>query len=577
MMGKVRMGPAKRLWSYSSVFWPIFLIITILSILDRFFWNVWPRQSFATDTYKTGSDRIPIIDGPWTAVAYDVIARISGRYSMVALNALFFTMMHTTHYWLARSWVGRNWIDFTNDYERVIIHRKIAWYLCILMLLHVWSILFPAFFSGYGVEVKLGYFYLPLSEQKPSGFKDVNVLTKMVNMQGDDVYRLIMITLLLGPIVYYSQKWIASDYRVGIRLHQFVALMFFIDIIRRHTHPHSWVLNIPAFILWILDKWWGKYYLHGRVIVTTTPIGQEYMLFWFKRPPHEPVEDGIANVIQMRLPQAKLCCAHKTTCQAYLERKHPFTPITQRSRSLHPSITSQFSMQDSVLMVENNQLMKSGNLTPHDSKNLDMVELSLEDHVEEAKESQAARVRGTSVVSLDGKGEFWYDVVLLRVYEKPVSHTGQLKYGANMGTNPADVDEEEAQNEALIDVWGSFPKSRIHAHLFNGEPIILVGGGSGAAFLLDALSYLLHYSKSGLVRQSTVEIYFTTANVDLVHWFTTMVYRSLDEVPKESRIRVTISLTSGKSANHSIKQISDSYSYQTNDRKNYIGKQFDYF
>ena len=511
------------------------------------------------------------MDGPWSAVAYDIIARISGRYSIVALNALFFTMMHTTHYWLARSWVGRHWIDFTNDYERVVIHRKIAWYLCILMLMHVWSILFPCFFNGYGVEVKLGYFYPPLSEQKPAGFKDVNIVTKMVNMQGDDVYRLVMITLLLGPIVYYSQKWISSDYRLGIRVHQFVALMFFIDIARRHTHPHSWVINVPAFIVWMLDKWWGKYYLHGRVIVTTTPIGDEYMLFWFKRPPCEPTDDSIANVIQMRLPQARLCCAQKTSCQAAFERKHPFTPFTQRSRSLHQSVTEAFSLRDSVLSVENRQLMKSGNMSHLGSKNSDMVELAIEDGPAEQVEAQAARVRGTSVFSLDGKGEFWYDVVLLRVYDKTLSHTAQLREGAVNASFPAEADEEAA-SEALIDVWGSFPKSRIHSHLVNGEPIILVGGGSGAAFLLDALSYLLHYTSSGLVRQSTVEIFFTTANIDLVHWFTTMVYRSLEELPKDSRIRVTVSLTSGKSANHTVQQISDSYSYQTSQRKNHIGK-----
>lgn len=39
-----------------------------------------------------------------------------------------------------------------------------------------------------------------------------------------------------------------------IHVHRFVTVPYFVEIVRRHSHPHSWVLNTPIFAIWILDK-----------------------------------------------------------------------------------------------------------------------------------------------------------------------------------------------------------------------------------------------------------------------------------------------------------------------------------
>ena len=102
--------------------------------------------------------------------------------------------------------------------------------------------------------VKAGYIDWPLSERKPPGFKDADVGNKRMMLQADDVWRLVQMTLILGPVMYISLKALIRHFHVGIILHNVIALMFFIDIVRRHTHPHCWYINFPVWLLWLCDK-----------------------------------------------------------------------------------------------------------------------------------------------------------------------------------------------------------------------------------------------------------------------------------------------------------------------------------
>ena len=175
-------------------------------------------------------------------------------------------------------------------------------------------------FSGYDLIVNPGYFVWPLSEAAPAGFKQADVEAKLMMMQVDDVYRLIMIYVLLGPIIFLSVQWMAGNYRFGIRLHQFVGFMYFIDICRRHSHPHCWVYNFPCFIAWILDLVWGHFYLHQRTSVKRIMISENYMFIYFKSLVTVS-EKSIGNYYHLR------CSC--STCGNW-ERSHPFTHMNKR-------------------------------------------------------------------------------------------------------------------------------------------------------------------------------------------------------------------------------------------------------
>ena len=239
---------------------------------------------------------------------------------MVWFCFMFFTMMHTTHFYLGRSWIGRHLVDFNDHNARINVHRWLGISLCIVTILHVSSMLLPVMFSGYDLIVNPGYFVWPLSEAAPKGFKQADVEAKLMMMQVDDVYRLVLIYVLLGPIIFLSVQWMAGNYRFGIRLHQFVGLMYFIDICRRHSHPHCWVYNLPCFIAWILDLAWGHIYLHQRTLVKRVIISENYMFLYFKS--LVPVsEKSIGNYYHLRC-SCSMC--------GNWERSHPFTHMSKR-------------------------------------------------------------------------------------------------------------------------------------------------------------------------------------------------------------------------------------------------------
>ena len=109
-----------------------------------------------------------------------------------------------------------------------------------MTVFHVWLILFPVFFEGFSVRVWVGSLAWVLSERTPPGFKDVNPVTKEVMMQGDDVWRICEMTFLLGVLMPFSYHWLKTKYHLGIHVHNLISVMYLIDIIRRHSHPHNW-------------------------------------------------------------------------------------------------------------------------------------------------------------------------------------------------------------------------------------------------------------------------------------------------------------------------------------------------
>lgn len=201
--------PQSKFWehgpkiSYEILIWATFIIIATIAIVDRFVWNVWPRQSFIVGAGTAGTDQIDgLKPGPWSVQAYDAIARISGRYPIVALNLMFFTMMRTTNAFLAESWIARHLADFSNHTSANLrIHVWVGVVLIVTTLAHVWSIVLPCVVSGWSAKVIPGHFEWPLSERTPEGFSDADVETNTMGLQVDDVWRIILMTTMLAILV----------------------------------------------------------------------------------------------------------------------------------------------------------------------------------------------------------------------------------------------------------------------------------------------------------------------------------------------------------------------------------------
>ena len=413
------------LLGYKLAFWVFYLVAMTLSVLDRFFTNLMQRRWF---NQPGVGDSMTIKDGPWTVQFNDFFSKFSGRYTLVALCFLLFTMMHTTHFYLSTTWLGRL-INFNDHNGRTACHRWVGISQCAVTILHVWTVTFPGIFSGYTVIVNAGYFVWPLSEATPVGFKQANTTSEVMMMQVDDVYRLILMSIMMGPFIFLSVRWMATNYRFGIRLHQFMLVMYTIDIVRRHSHPRCWVFNIPFFLAWLVDLAVGHYYKHQRTFVDRVNLGENYMLVAWKSIT-ESKFDTIADYFHLRVRCS--CCTG--------ERSHPFTTFKKRCNAMtdifqvtHPS--------------NNKVLVKSSEAEP--------------------------KIAGQNQPKF--KGQDWDRVILLRTYTRnKLAHTKLMR---------------EAP-ELEMDFWGNFAIDDIKRHVDCKDDLILVGGGSGAAFLLDTLSYL---------------------------------------------------------------------------------------
>ncbi|KAK1859126.1 hypothetical protein I4F81_001723 [Pyropia yezoensis] len=312
---------------YGTLVWVVYGTFTVLAMVDRFTTNVWPRQGFRIGAGTAGSDFLdPIKPGPWSVGFYDAVARLSGRYSICALNLLFATMMKTTLAAAEASWIGRRFIDFRGAAAaNAGLHKWNGIGLAVFTLVHVWSIFTPVVFHGYAARVVLGAFEWPLSERGPPGFKDANPLTRTVMLQGDDVFRIVEMTLLLGVALPLSVRWLASRWHVGTHLHSFIAVAYFIDIVRRHTHPHSWVLNTPFFLAWLADLAVGRLGWRAAVSpVAVRRLSPDYAVLTWATPAPVPPR-CVGPTVHLRLPGASLW-----------ERAHPFTAFANRVGTVGP-------------------------------------------------------------------------------------------------------------------------------------------------------------------------------------------------------------------------------------------------
>ena len=307
--------------TYEAAMWIIHIILVVVCCADRFIWNVWPRQNtFKISGKKAGGDEIDgLLDGPWSVKLYDILARISGRYSIIALNLMLFVRLRTVESWLSASWINRYVVDCSNIVTANLrLHIWNGYAMVVLMLLHVWSILFPCVFHGYGVQVLSGHLEWPLSERKPAGFKDANATAEMMSMQVDDVFRVVEITIIFGIMAPLSYWWFWRKWHIAIHIHRIMAAVFCIDMVRRHTHPHSILLNIPVFVIWIIDKIVFSYWGFSTVSqLHRIMLGDDYMVLLWKS------EGDLSKTIG---PNFYL----KLTDSSISENSHAFTAFQNR-------------------------------------------------------------------------------------------------------------------------------------------------------------------------------------------------------------------------------------------------------
>ena len=498
---------AQRRWrpSYEVVFWVFFLVTTTLWTVDRFTTNYWPRQSFNRDGRwrGLGNDKVELKDGPASVQVYDVLARVSGRVTICTTNGLFFTMMHTTCNWLAEC--RRNPINMHGWQEaNHRIHRGMGWITGVMLVPHVWSPFFPMWFSGW---TKFKYilpgdaqstFQFPVSELK--NCSDTNAKTQTVCFNSDDMGRLVGITIMFC-VLFPLSRWARTlewNWNVAKWLHVILGALYAFDIMRRRSHPHTWVLNLPVVLAFLVDRFVGWYYyrVEDARVTGRLSLGEDYgVVYWAHATKPTP---SVADIYWLKAKNLGSCGG------GAFERLHPFTCVTNRHRArenLPARCEEELNWDGHVFQWGDNPTENHGPPTC-------------------ASNDGDAQSKATSTV-----GE-WDVYAIVKIHKNP--------RGASLCCGVPQTPLLCDDNVEVLEVMG--PYRSAYASLASVEALpaftTLIASGSGAALLLDVVGMLLATDNErssrpygedeagGAAEKKTVRMMFTTRSVQLLQFVT---------------------------------------------------------
>ena len=177
-----------------------------------------------------------------------------------------------------------------------------------------------------------------------------------MGLQADDVFRLVEMTLFLMILMPLSVRWLASRWHAAIQLHRLINIVYFVDIVRRHSHPHSWILNTPVFVIYCVDAFVRSNYWRRNVdpMVKRVKLGADYMvLYWIS-----PFE--LSNFVA---PHYSIVLKNHAT----LEEKHIFTCFENRMGVAGPKDEKDFEWNAAcvIRVFRNRRTPQLGKLESH--------------------------------------------------------------------------------------------------------------------------------------------------------------------------------------------------------------------
>ena len=475
--------------SYEVVMWTTHVIVSILACLDRFYWNIWPRETYKIGKGNAGSDRIELLEGPWSVKFFDIIARVSGRFSIVTLNLLFLVRLKFIENWLVTSWVHRYVLDCSNIVKanlRLHIWNGVAF--SVLLLLHVWSILLPCIFHRYGAQIVPGYFEYPLSERGPPGFKDADAKAKMMSLQVDDVFRMVEMTVTLGIMIPLSKYWFRKRYHIALHMHRVAAVIVFIDIVRRHSHPHSIIINSPIFFIWLMEKLVIAVSQTELTEFQRVRLGEDYMAIFWKS--SAQISKSIGPNVFLKLKDSSLP-----------EPAHAFTSFQNRNSLQIDGLTEHWTT-GVVMRVY------------HNKRKLPLSKVDKSSHTGRMYHCK------TESATIEVQGPYAGEMSELIKQAHASSPSGTFCFN-NISLLVAKGPDQDT-------VWRTPRVSEAEG------AVVLIGTGSGVNYLIDALQFQLSGTRQ-------LVILWSTRDTLLYNWVSDLITQMVS--PADTRLRIVLANT----------------------------------
>ncbi len=276
----------------------LWILVTFLSVLDRFTTNVSPRQSFSSswsfclkdssdptsgsscgNDYYCEDDAFCLKEGPWSVAIFDIISRSSGRIIITTTSLLFLTMCRNSFNILSVIFPRFLWNVQEDNMRLHVLGGKV---IGVCTVLHVWSLLLPTMFHSYSaVIINKEPFSLPA--QVSLGTSQISNGT--ANWGLDDLWRIFWMTLIFIVLFPLSRSAMAlqKNFNLAMWLHVGAGIGFFIDSARRRTHPHVWIYNLPIVLFYFFDRLSGMtWYRFNKTSARVFALDEHYQVVLWK-------------------------------------------------------------------------------------------------------------------------------------------------------------------------------------------------------------------------------------------------------------------------------------------------------
>jgi len=312
-----------------------------------------------------------------------------------------------------------------------------------------------------------------------------------MGLQVDDVFRMVEMTIFLMILMPISVRWLATRWHAAIQLHRVINVVYFVDIVRRHSHPHSWILNTPVFFLYCMDAFvWANYWRRNTLPeVKRIKLGQDYMVLLWKS----------------RFSSSKQIAPHYSIVMQkhdVLEEKHIFTCFENRLQVPLPQQTS-------------SEVMKE-----------DDIDDPVKDKTFEWNAGCVIRVFRTPRQPRLGKLERYSHT--MRMYEE----------------DPDYIITGPTPGEMSLKLQSAYELSRGH------KTIMLIGAGSAVNYIFDFLLWLgstharhNHPTDDNGETAHPIAVIYTTRDDDLFEWAAASLAAVLDHLPDELSQQVDLQLS----------------------------------
>ena len=532
---------SSKIGYYRWAFLTIWLIITVIIVLDRFLSNVWPRQSFAGPPCNgkcggdffcgDGGEEGPtgcLRPGPWSAKVFDICARVSARLIISTTNLMFLTVSHCTWNWLSeRKPFKRYLYDWRGD--NLWLHTVGGWALGIWTTIHMYTLLLPSIFHGFRNVHVTGIIGWPA--QVSLGTSQIDVEESVANWGSDDVWRIVWLSVIFFLIFPYSRslRGLRKNFSFAMWLHVGAGIGFFIDSARRRTHPHVWILNLPFFFWYVGDRiaslWFYRSFRNGsarRII-----LDKNYMLLLWNQ---DKVGKGICDLYWIK---EKLVDKRRAS-----EWSHPFT--TASAHYIKIGESTQGGRKNSNDSSATTSIPEVIEVPISTDTYWDGHRFTLKAHTCHACDDEKAKIVRTDTLDFQGmrkvdegmeEQQYQWDCMAIMRIQRHVAKSSSLpRWLSTVGqrfcglvtrgpetVNIADRDVENNQSGTVpIRFYGPYRSAygRL-SELPNLPPLIIIGSGAGAALVISVLAYI---REEKVILRNPVKIYYSASSLPLLQF-----------------------------------------------------------